>query len=166
MIKTFALTLLALTPGAAEADLLVSFRDSAPRDIFILQNDGSCPINGAVELDLEPSPSGLFFDVTAEGAGVEVFQPLRVEAGAGYLSAVPVVRDGDKSVVLSVAGLPPGEQVRFTADLDDSLTNGTFGQIRVSGSEIAGAIARVAGGAQAPFDGTGRAVMPVACAGA
>ncbi|MEL6680306.1 MAG: hypothetical protein AAFQ51_16500 [Pseudomonadota bacterium] len=165
MLRTIATALLLAAPTLAAADVSFTFRDSAPRDIFVLRNDGTCPVMGSVTLDLAPSPSGLYFDVTAAGVGVEVFQPLRVDQGAEFLTAVPQVKDGDRMVVLSVGALPPGAQVRFTADLDDSLSASALGQIRVTGSEIAGAVARVEGGGQAPFNVQGEAVVALPCAG-
>jgi hypothetical protein len=87
-------------------------------------------------LDLSTSNGRLVFDVTPQGAGVEVFQPFDVVAGAHVLAETPVVNDGQSVVSLALVGLGAGDVVAFTIDVDD-----TVGQreITVSGSEIEGA---------------------------
>ena len=72
---------------------------------------------------------------------MEVFQPFELVAGAGSLDGLPQVRDGDTQLVLSIRRLAPEAQVVFTIDVDDTL--GSRG-ITVAGSEIEGAIVRVA----------------------
>lgn len=123
--------------SVAFADLRVSFDEGAPKDRFRFENTSDCTINAAtVLLNLSTSSAGLIFDVTGQGAGVEVFQPFEIIEGAAALSALTTVSDGDNQVELKIATLAPGKAVAFTIDVDD-----TIGQreITVSGSEINGA---------------------------
>lgn len=161
MTLTGALVL-SLLPNVSHADLTVSFREGAPTDRFVIENDSACTIRAAsILIDLSTSPAGLIFDVTAAGAGVEVYQPLRIVEGAGALGAIPEVRDGDAELRLDVATLAPGQAIAFTTDIDD-----TIGQreITVSGAEIAGATVafRAAGTtAAATFSTAARATVPL-----
>ena len=91
-------------------------------------------------VDLGTAPAGLIFDVTAAGAGVEVFQPFDVVAGASALSSLPRVADGDSAVTLDINGLAPGKSIAFTIDVDDT---GGGREITVNGSEISGATIKV-----------------------
>ncbi|ABG30988.1 aggregation factor core [Roseobacter denitrificans] len=131
------LTVAAVASGAAFADIVVTFDEGAPKDRFTLVNDGTCPLSDVtVTIDLGASAAGLIFDVTARGAGVQVFQPLELVAGRDLLGEVPDVRDGDNSIALPIADFAPGAQVAFTIDVDDTV--GTR-EITVSGAEIEGA---------------------------
>ncbi len=124
--------------SAAQADLDVRFDEGAPKDRFTFTNTADCAMGPArVTLDLGAAPAGLIFDVTANGAGVEVFQPFEVVAGAEMLNALPVVRDGQSAITLDLSGLAKGASVAFTIDVDDT---GGGREITVSGSEIAGAV--------------------------
>lgn len=124
----------------AWANLAVSFDEGAPKDRFTFANTGSCAItNAQILLDLSSSKSGLIFDVTGKGAGVEVFQPMEMTAGAQALLSVPEVKDGDNQIRLDIGELKAGQSIAFTIDVDD--TAGTR-EITVSGSEIAGAKVR------------------------
>ena len=126
-----------LTATAAQADLTVSFREGAPKDRFTLTNTSDCALpRGSVTVDLGTAPAGLIFDVTASGAGVEVFQPFDVVAGADALRSLPRVADGDSAITLDMNGLAPGQSIAFTIDVDDT---GGGREITVNGSEIAGA---------------------------
>ena len=150
----------------ALSDITVSFRDSAPKDIFVLENEGGCDLGAlTLTLDLSSSDAGLIFDTTAQGAGVEVFQPFEIVAGGGYLAATPQVSDGQNRLELSLTSFPAGARMQFTIDVDDTLTSGQWGQIRVSGGEMSGA--EVIGlDRRATFDKNGVAVLPVrACLG-
>lgn len=123
------------------ADVKVEFLEGAPKDRFVLTNSGSCGLEDmTITIDLSTSASGVIFDVTASGAGVEVFQPFEIVAGENYVGAIPAVLDGDRSVTLQLDGLPAGESVAFTIDVDD--TRGSRG-ITVSDSELRGATASV-----------------------
>lgn len=128
----------------ARADLAVSFDEGAPKDRFTFANTGSCTIAGAnILLDLSSSKSGLIFDVTGQGAGVEVFQPLQVTAGANALLGLPDVKDGDSRISLDIGQLKAGKSVVFTIDVDDTAGGR---EITVSGSEIVDAKVRFSRG--------------------
>jgi hypothetical protein len=134
----FATLLLAALPLAAQANLQVAFLEGAPKDQFRIVNASDCTLTGAsVLLDLSKSSGGLIFDVTATGAGVEVFQPFDLIEGAEHVSAMPTVSDGQSRIRLDLSDFAPGETIAFTIDVDD-----TLGQraITVSGSEIEGAL--------------------------
>jgi hypothetical protein len=125
----------------ARADLAVAFDEGAPKDRFTFKNVGDCPINDAVlTLDLSGSTAGLIFDVTGQGAGVEVFQPLDMVDGTDALAALPKVRDGDTSIAMDIVALPAGEAIAFTIDVDDTAGGR---EITVSDAEIEGASVRV-----------------------
>lgn len=129
---SFACALLA-APSIASADLRVSFVEGAPKDRFEIKNTGACARAGSsVLLDLSTSAAGLIFDVTDQGAGVEVFQPLEIVAGAEALVTTPAVQDGQNQIQFDIASLSPGQAIGFTIDVDD--TRGTRA-ITVSRSE-------------------------------
>ncbi|WP_227271654.1 aggregation factor core [Roseobacter weihaiensis] len=110
------------------------FDEAAPKDRFTVENAGSCPLGEfTLRIDLGASAAGLIFDVTGQGAGVQVFQPLELVEGQAFLSEVPQVRDGDNVIVLPVMSLSPGGRIVFTVDVDD--TAGSRATI-VSGAEI------------------------------
>ncbi|MCF2904310.1 aggregation factor core [Octadecabacter sp. CECT 8868] len=150
-------------PFAANADINVVFQDGAPVDRFTIQaSDGCMGTPFDLSLDLSGSAAGLIFDVTAQGAGVEVYQPLvLVEQGKRVLQ-VSEISDGGTEVSLSLNGVDQGVPVVFTADLDDTL--GPRG-ITVSGQEMEGVTASVTlDGASysATFDSSGvaRVALP------
>lgn len=150
------LTAICLATPAVSADLIVTFRDGAPKDRFTISYDGSCAAAAmTVDIDLGTAPAGLIFDTTAAGAGVDVFQPLEWVVGTARTS---VVSDGDTVVSLGLDALAPGETLAFTVDIDDTTSNR---QITVNGSEMIGATLR-AGGQEALFDGTGTARVALA----
>jgi len=154
----------ALASGPAAADFAVRFIEGAPKDRFEIVNRAAC-VRTATDLviDLRPSAAGLVFDVTGSGAGVEVFQPFELVAGADALVQRPQVGDGDTRVTLSVRRLAPGARIAFTIDVDDTL--GPRG-ITVAGSEIEGALVRVSAGGQtraARFSSAGEALVKLAC---
>ncbi|GIT90609.1 hypothetical protein JANAI62_10640 [Jannaschia pagri] len=159
MIRLFSLLLSGLVlTTTAKADLLVTFRDGAPKDRFVLRHDGGCALERVeVIIDLSPAPAGLIFDITAQGAGVEVFQPFEIVSGADLLLRSPEVRDGDTSLVLALERLTPGAEVAFTIDVDDTLSSRG---ITVSGSEMAGAVVRL-DGVSARFDERAEARLPL-----
>lgn len=90
-------------------------------------------------LDLSGSKAGLIFDTTATGAGVEVFQPLEIAAGAENIASMSTPTDGDTRLDIALNALAPNAETRITIDLDDTLAASDLGQIRVSGAEIEGA---------------------------
>ncbi len=152
--------LLTTSASTAQADLLMIFRDGAPKDRFTLTNTGACPAAPMdVTIDLSPAPAGLIFDITAQGQGVEVFQPFELTAGNDVVSGKSEVTDGDQTLTLALTGLAPGEGLSFTIDLDDTAGGS---KIIVSGAEIAGAqvIVNVAGVTRTGiFDQNGAAVV-------
>ncbi len=132
------------TSVAATADIAVRFIESAPKDRFEFINTGACALGPvALHLDLSTSAAGLIFDVSGAGAGVEVFQPFELVAGADLLSNTPIVLDGMSALRLDLKSFPVGAKVAFTVDVDDTLDASDLGQIRVSGGEIAGAVVRM-----------------------
>lgn len=131
--------LLALTAFPAVSDVTVRFQDSAPKDRFVISTD--CAIAEIdMSIDLSQSAGSLIFDVTADGAGVEVFQPVEVQSGTAQIQ--PVI-DGDQRLALRIAALAGDADVVISADLDDVLPNSALGQIRVSGAELDGAQVRI-----------------------
>lgn len=148
----------------AVADITVRFVESAPKDRFVISSD-TCPLaNVNVLIDLAGSAGSLIFDVTASGAGVEVFQPVEVQSGT--IIAKPVI-DGDQQLSFLVNNLRAESDVIVSADLDDVLTNSSLGQIRVAGAELDGAMVTIsiAGESQtATFrDGTNTVVLAHSC---
>lgn len=150
---------------AAHADgISVQFADGAPKDSLTFQNTGCPLIDATIVIDLRGTAGGLIFDVTGQGAGVSVYQP--IETQSSNVAIAPVV-DGDQVLHLIVSSFGTGETISLTADLDDTLAGS---QITVTGSEIAGATVTVASGAatqSAPFDSDGSAalVMPTTADG-
>ncbi|MEL6492933.1 MAG: hypothetical protein AAFQ95_23535 [Cyanobacteria bacterium J06621_3] len=127
-----------------ESGVEIEFVESAPKDRFVITNTGSCALEDLMlELDLSQSAGMLIFDTSAAGAGVEVFQPFEVEQGDIVQLAADSVNDGDVALALRVVSLAPGDTASFTIDVDDTLPRGELGQIRVTDSEISGAIASI-----------------------
>ena len=159
MLKSLTFALIA-TAGIAQAQgLTVTFADGAPKDRFELINEGCALQDVAIAIDLTDTPAGLIFDVTASGAGVEVFQPVEVTAGTMNVSAIT---DGAQQLQLTVPSFPSDTTYSLTADLDDTVSNR---QITVSGSEMLGARVLLTAGevqAVAPFDANGRAMIDLA----
>ncbi|QIE43108.1 aggregation factor core (plasmid) [Rhodobacteraceae bacterium SC52] len=129
-----ALSLSAAT--SAQADLLVTFTEGAPKDSFRILNTGNCTLKDVkIVVDLSTSVGGLIFDVTEQGEGVEVFQPFDLTQGSDALISTPTVSDGQSVVEFDVSEFREGRAIAFTIDVDDTI--GTR-QITVSGSEIEG----------------------------
>ena len=125
-----------LMSSPVHADVKVQFIEGAPKDRFVITNLGECDWGARkLKIDFSASNGGLIFDVTGSGAGVEVFQPLEITAGAGRLIEDPKISDGDQIVSLDLSGLGLDETIEFTTDVDD--TNGTR-EITVSNGEING----------------------------
>lgn len=151
----------ALASGA-QAELIVSFHEGAPKDRFRLENTGSCTLRDSyVLLDLTSSQGRVVFDVTAAGQGVEVFQPFEVIEGAASLRSVPIVLDGQTEIMFDIAELAPSEAITFTIDVDDTLGRR---ETTVIGAEIEGArvtLAQQGQLAQAVFSKEARATLPM-----
>ena len=148
----------------SHADVAVHFIEGAPKDRFRIMNMSPCgtgPVD--VVIDLSGSSAGLIFDTTASGAGVEVFQPFEIVAGAENVIASPNVSDGDTAVSLSLSDLPADGMIAFTVDVDDTAPSSANGQIRIAGTEIEGARVRLMAAGQAPaeamFDRRGRTTI-------
>jgi len=106
----------------AIADMIVTFDEGAPKDRFTFTNTGDCNIqNAKITLDLSSSKSGLIFDVTGSGAGVNVFQPLEIVSGADALLRIPKTKDGDNQIVFDIRMLKAGQNFAFTIDVDDTM---------------------------------------------
>jgi hypothetical protein len=165
-MKPLAIAICAtLCAGPSLADLRVTFVDGAPKDRFVITNEGSCDIGPSeLTIDFGKTPAGLIFDVTAAGAGVEVFQPFEVTQGADLLTRLPTIADGDQTATLALAALGRGQKLAFTIDVDD--TAGAR-EITVSGSEAEGTLISLTtdgARANATMDATGAAVLsPAAC---
>lgn len=124
------------TSSPSLADRQVQFIEGAPKDRFVLTNIGDCALGeGRFEISFANSNAGLIFDVTAAGAGVEVFQPFEVTTGAQYLTAQPSITDGAQRAVLDMSGLSVNEIITFTIDVDDT---GRGREITVADGEISG----------------------------
>jgi len=150
-ILSYACALALFFSATAQADIEVRFSEGAPKDRFTISNQGKCSIkNMTVDLDLSKSRGKLIFDITAEGAGVEVFQPFEVTEGKLTLASGKAVKDGDSGLSLLIASLEPSERVSFTIDVDDTLPVSALGMIRVAGSEIQGGIVSVRTAAMKP----------------
>ena len=142
----------AATP--ALADVTVTFIEGAPTDRFVIAATDDCLTTPSrITIDLSGSDAGLVFDVTAQGAGVEVFQPFKLVSGAQYVAQASPLTDGATRITLDMRAMPAGAQVAFTTDLDD-----TIGQreITVSGAEIAGATMAVTKGFETGVAAFGR----------
>ena len=161
MIRSIAACCLALAVAApAVADVLVEFREGAPKDRFTITGLGDCPVGRSeVTIDLSGSAAGLIFDVTGSGAGVEVFQPYEQVSGQGSLLEATQVQDGDESITLTFSDLAEGVAAAFTIDVDDTAGGR---EITVSGSEIIGASVSVQnelGQFDAEFNADGAALV-------
>lgn len=136
----------ATVASTAAADIEVRFVEGAPKDRFDIINTGGCALGPvAITIDLAGSSAGLVFDVTASGAGVEVFQPFDLVAGRELVNGLPQVVDGDQQVSLNLTELGVDQMVSFTIDVDDTAGNR---EITVSDAEISGASVRVKQGTE------------------
>ncbi|MEB8433852.1 hypothetical protein OO007_16565 [Cocleimonas sp. KMM 6892] len=128
----------------AYADVEVTFVESAPKDRFEIKNTSECVLKDLVlNVDLSNSAGRLIFDTSATGAGVEVFQPFEVVKGKLTLISSTTVKDGDKTLSLSIESIEPNKSASFSIDVDDTLAQSELGNIRVSGSEISNGLIAV-----------------------
>lgn len=128
----------------AAADIVLQYTEAAPQDRLTVRNAGGCdpgPLN--VTLDLRDTPAGLYFDTSAQGAGVSVFQPFEWLSGAEILEGTSAVADGDQVLVIRFRHFPPGAEAMFGFDLDDSDPSGPLGPTMLSPTELVGATAHV-----------------------
>lgn len=136
------------------ADLEVRFIEGAPKDTFIINNTSTCIIDPfLIDIDLSKSAGKLIFDTTSSGVGVEVFQPFEKRSGNFSLKQEQV-QDGNTTLSLLIDHLEPQQNVSFTIDVDDQLAVSELGQIRISGSELKGGIAKVTLSDESVFTGT------------
>ena len=134
----FTLACISFFASPSVADVKVSFIEGAPKDKFVITNTGNCDLASAsIRIDLSGSASGLVFDVTSSGPGVETFQPFELVSGGDIVASSPTVSDGDSSVTLDLSNFSMGQSTAFTIDVDDTTGNR---EITVSGSEILDAI--------------------------
>lgn len=125
------------------------FVESAPRDSFVFSHQSGKNWNiVSIQVDMGESAGRLIFDTTDAGQGVEVFQPFAVAkvsgaSGEAVLRNLPTPSDGDQGVTLDFSTFPKDSRFAFTIDVDDQLADSELGQIRVSGSEIAGSVLSV-----------------------
>ena len=156
--------------GAAYAEVRVLFHEGTPKDRFEIRNTGICSLGPmTVTLDLAESSGGLFFDISAEGPGVEVFEPFELVQGAALVREEPEVEDGGRTIELKLTGLSPRQAVAFTIDVDDTLAKSALGQTLVTEAEIKGARVSIDFGGRgtwlpkvlAHFSGDGVAVLPI-----
>lgn len=149
-MRMILVTAFLATASMVQADgLFVQFADGAPKDTLTLRNDGCALTDATLVIDLRGTAAGLIFDVTAAGAGVDVFQPIQTTKGKVVISPVA---DGGQVLHLFIPSFASGETIRLTADLDDTAPGR---QITVTGAEMAGATVSVANDslmATAPFD--------------
>lgn len=121
----------------------LSFVDSSPGDRFEVRNNSSGGWQLVqLALILEGSAGGLFFDTEPGGPGSSMSRGFSA-APAAFDALVPAtVPDGADELTLAFSGFVPGAAFRFTIDLDDSAALSHAGQMRVTESEIDGALAR------------------------
>jgi hypothetical protein len=148
-VITLALGLLIAGHANAEnhtCDWSVSakFDEGAPRDYFHITNEstGAWAIS-ALNLDLKPSAGQLIFDTEAGGKGVEVFQLFDVAPGSVKMKAAKIPEDGDTELQVSFNEFASGDTFSFSIDVDDQMADSELGQIRVSGSEMAGSVLQI-----------------------
>lgn len=162
--------MLALRTGPAAADIVLDYTEAAPTDRLVVRNAGACdPGPLEVTLDLTGAPGGLYFDTSASGAGVSVFQPFEWVAGAEIVEGTSAVADGDQVLVMRFRHFPPGAAAEFSFDLDDSDPAGPLGPSMLSPVEMAGATAHltlepgsvVERRIEAPFGPDARARIPL-----
>ena len=159
--RTGLVCLLTAVATAGHAQVGVRFIEGAPKDRFEITNLAACDLVSAqITIDLSGSAAGLIFDTTAQGAGVDVFQPLEIVEGMQAIARHTAVSDGDRSVTFTVPRLPQGGRIAFTVDVDDTL--GPRG-ITVANSEIDGAAVRLdtpGRSLSGRFTGQAEAVVP------
>lgn len=134
------LTAFAIFTGTqSAAHISVEFLEGFPTDRFVFTNLSGCtsgPISFLIELD--ETPAGLVFDTLPSGSGVERYADFKVLEGADLLVGRPRVADGSTTAAVTLQMLNAGEVFSFSIDVDDTLENGTFGQIRVADDESTG----------------------------
>ncbi|SIS46160.1 hypothetical protein SAMN05421760_101839 [Neptunomonas antarctica] len=155
-IVSFA-ALMLLSVASVNASVMVNFLEGAPKDSFVITNTGQCSLQAVrVDIDLTNTTGGLIFDTTANGAGVEVFQPFEVTKGDIQLKDKASVNDGDKILSVIISSIQPNASVSFTIDVDDTMRKSERGMIIVSGAEIENGLVTVTQGSVASSGTFGR----------
>lgn len=136
-----ALAQLSEPPGA---DLTVRFEEGLGADIFYVENTSTCLATVlAVTIDLGPSAGGMVFDTEYGGGGYNGAYPFALREGAEAVTAATGGGDGETTLRLELSGLRPHERVVFSIDTDDALAQSPWGQTRIAGPELAGAMVSV-----------------------
>lgn len=137
----------------------MSYRDGAPADTFVIENQSCALFNAQFVIDLHTSVAGVLIDTAYGGPGS--WDPLPAILTEGDATLAPV-SDGDRRLEIQVNALQPDGRVAVTLDTDDSVSATEGQRVHVSGSEIAGAtVQMVVGGigTQAVFDTLGDATL-------
>ncbi|MHA2938026.1 hypothetical protein ACXJY6_06990 [Vibrio sp. RC27] len=162
LLSSITTLLFSISPFA-HADIEVRFVESAPKDRFVVNNNGECTMqNITANIDLSNSTGKLIFDTTATGAGVEVFQPFESSDGNIQLAKGNQVNDGATTLSINIATLNANSSTHFTIDVDDTLEQSELGNIRVSESEIENATIKIISmgtTSEARFDKKGQALL-------
>lgn len=141
-------TLAAWPAAACGPALEVTYRESAPKDIFVIRNVGESFWRlQALSIDLGPSAGALIYDTVSGGAGIDVAQPFeQLEPLPGQpgprLLETPAPLDGATELTLRFEDFGGGQRFAFTIDLDDRLQPAEAGRTRVSDAEIFGTVVR------------------------
>jgi hypothetical protein len=134
-----ALFLSAIPEAAASEDLSVSVTESSPVDLIVVENRTGCDLyDFGLQIDLRSSAGGLVFDISEGGAGASVYQPFEILEGREAVRSFSPVRDGDRIASIQFGTLEAGRRVIFMVDVDDTATDGAWGQTVIDGAEIAG----------------------------
>jgi hypothetical protein len=121
------------------AQITGRFIESAPRDRFTFANSPTSRWSVRnITIELGAADGNLVFDTENGGAGVEVFQPYRLEDSSAAVTDVTLPDDGGQSIKIQFSEFQPGQEYTFSIDVDDQLTDSALGNIRVSGGELRG----------------------------
>lgn len=127
-----------------ELSVSARFQEGAPRDYFYITNASEPQWSiSEFNLDLKPSAGQLIFDTHAGGKGVDVFQLFEVAEGSAEMGDTTLPGDGESQLNINFLRFDAGDTFSFSIDVDDQLRDSSLGQIRVSGSEIAGSVLQV-----------------------
>ena len=137
---------LAATTAAAQACgpmATIAFYEGSPSDRFEIANNSSGAWEVAhVVLGLEGSAGALIFDTLGGGPGTSMYQPFAAVPSEVEAVVPRELADGERVITLKFAGFRPGAMFAFTIDVDDTLVYSDLGRMRVTESEIEGAVAK------------------------
>lgn len=115
------------------------FIESAPRDRFSFVNTSQPGWSvDSLTITLDTADGNLIFDTDSGGAGVEVFQPYRLESDSAKVANVTLPKDGQQHIDITFDHFPAGANYAFSIDVDDQLSSSALGNIRVTGGELNG----------------------------